>query len=155
MRHTDARAAIVAGGRLFPGVHERAAVEIDSSPTRLRWSSRPAPDPRGLGVRVAVTIPPDAPALQSGNAVAATCLAATVGLSRDHDGVLEAARMELPDRSAVAVSVDELDSALVRSFATARPTTSYLMRDIDVGWTRAAVPAAPATPDRSEPMPAT
>jgi hypothetical protein len=141
MRHTDARAAVAAGGRLFPGVHERASVDIVSSDAHLSWSSRPTRDPHGLGVRVAVTVPADAPTAQSDDAVAATCLAATIGISPDHNGLLEAARMELADRSAVAVTIDDLDSAFMRSFATARLTTSFLMRGAPVTWTRADAPA--------------
>lgn len=38
VRHTDSSAAVLAGGRLFPGVHARADVTIDADADHLTWS---------------------------------------------------------------------------------------------------------------------
>jgi hypothetical protein len=43
-----------------------------------------------------------------------------------------------PDAQPVIVEI--LDSAFLDGFSTARPATSYLMRDVDVRWTPADVP---------------
>jgi hypothetical protein len=62
------------------------------------------------------------------------------GLSLDHRGVLEGARMA-PDRRAVCgVVIEDLESAFIASFKTARVAPSYLMSDVGVTWTRAAAP---------------
>jgi hypothetical protein len=45
--------------------------------------------------------------------------------------------METSHHRAVPVDVDEVRSSFLDRFATARPTTSYLMRDVDVVWTSA------------------
>jgi hypothetical protein len=154
IRHTDARLALAVGGRWFPGVHERARIQVSASDAHVRWASAPVRDAgRGdLGVRVAVSIPAGAPAHGACDPVGATCLAATIGLSPDRRGVLEAVRMDPAHRNAREVVVEDLDSAFIAGFATATMSTSYLMRDADVVWTRvrplhtppaAAVPVAP------------
>jgi hypothetical protein len=137
VRHTDSHLAVAIGGRWFPGVHERARIEVSASGARLRWTSAPLRDAGRFGVRVAVSVPIDARAGEACCPVGTTCLAATIGLSPDHHGVLEAARMEPAHRDACAVVVDELDSAFIAGFTTATLSTSYLMRDVDVVWTRA------------------
>ena len=48
--------------------------------------------------------------------------------------------MEPAHREARAVTTDALDSGFIDSFSTARLSTSYLMRDVEVTWTRAAAP---------------
>jgi hypothetical protein len=141
LRHSDSRAAIALGGRWFPGVHERARIAITASGSRLRWVSHPVGAADRLGIRVAVSGATGA-AAGEGDPVGQTCLSALVGLSPDHRGVLEAARMEPVRLDARAVTVEILDSAFLDGFSTARPATSYLMRDVDVRWTPAGVPAA-------------
>lgn len=146
VRHTDSRAAIALGGRWFPGVHERARVEITPSDGYLGWVSEPLHGD-GLAIRVAVSIPPEHAPRPVGDPVGETCLGATIGLSPDHRGALEAARMVPEHRDASAVVVDVLDSAFLDSFTTATPAPSYLMRATDVIWTPAGPPgtAVPAT----------
>jgi len=139
-RHTESRLAVALGGRVFPGVHERARIEVSASEEHLRWRSEPL-DAVGFGVRVAVSDHSDSHAGATYDQVGATCLGASVGLSPDRRGRLEAARMEPSHRDARAVTIEEIDSVFISSFATAELSTSYLMRDADVTWTRAAVPA--------------
>ena len=76
VRHTDSRLAMAAGGRWFPGVHERARVEVSASEGHLRWTSDPV-DGRRLGIRVAVSIPTGAETGSTCEPVGATCLAAS------------------------------------------------------------------------------
>lgn len=140
VRHTDSRCAVALGGRWFPGVHERARTELSASEHDLEWRSEPL-GAGGLRVRVAVTVPRAVPASSTCDEVGPTCLGAAVGVSPDRRGRLEAARMEPAHRDARAVAIDVLDSAFIDGFSTARLSTSYLMCDADVTWTRATPPA--------------
>ena len=138
VRHTDSRLATVLGGRWFPGVHEPATVDIDERDGLLWWSSRPTAVGSRLAVRVAARIlHDDLPG--ACDPVGQTCLGAAIGLSpgRGRDA-LEAARMDPAHRNAVPVVIDDLGSEFIESFASAVPATSYLMRDVEVLWTRAA-----------------
>jgi hypothetical protein len=72
--------------------------------------------------------------------IGGTCLSATVGLSPDHDGALEAARMEPDHRRALLVEIVDLDAGFLAGFTTARLAPSYLMRDVDVTWTKVRPP---------------
>lgn len=139
VRHTDSRAAALLGGRWFPGVHERARIGIWASDSQLRWCSDPL-DGSGLGVRVAASIPDDEPAVPTCDAIGSTCLAAAVGVSPDRRGRPEAAHMAPSHRLARAVIISDIESAFLASFATAKLSTSYLMSDAEVVWTRAASP---------------
>ena len=49
--------------------------------------------------------------------------------------------MDLSHRDACEVVVEDLASDFVDSFTSAEPSTSYLMCDADVTWTRAAEPS--------------
>lgn len=140
VRHTDSRLAAVLGGRWFPGVHDRARIEVPASDFDLRWQIEPF-DAAGVGVRAAVSLRSADEVGAMCDQVGATCLGASVGLSPDRHGRLEAARMEPTHRDAQAVIIEELESGFVDSFTTARLSTSYLMFDADVTWTRAAAPS--------------
>jgi hypothetical protein len=139
MRQTDSRMAVALGGRWFPGVHEPAEVEVSASDGDLRWATDPR-GPDGYRVRVDASIPRDTDASIACEPVAGTCMSADVGLSPDHHGVLEGARMEPDHRRVRKVAIDDLDSAFLSSFTTARVAPSYLMADVGVTWTRASAP---------------
>jgi hypothetical protein len=145
LRHTTSPLAVRLGGRWYPGVHEPARVELAASESGLRWRSSPV-DPSGHGIRVAVSVPTLAGAAAEAmcDPVGATCLAAAVGLSPDHHGVLEAVRMEPSHRDACAVVVEDVESAFLDSFTSAELSTSYLLRDAEVTWTRAPAPSPSA-----------
>jgi hypothetical protein len=145
VRHTDSRLAVALGGRWFPGVHERARIEVSTSPFDVRWLIEPT-GPKGLDVRVAVSLRVDAVVGAMCDEVGATCLGASIGVSPDRRARLEAARMEPSHRDAQEVTVDELDSGFIESFSTARLSTAYLMCDAGVTWTRAAAPTIPLVP---------
>lgn len=140
VRHTDSRLASAIGGRLFPGVHGRAQFAVSGSSNMLRWQNDPL-DPGELGIRVAVSFQGAAQPVASADLVGVTCLGAAVGVSPDHRGRLEAARMDLSHHDAREVNIEALDSPFIDSFDTAERSTSHLMSDVDVVWTRAAVPA--------------
>jgi hypothetical protein len=71
-------------------------------------------------------------------------LAASVDLSPDRHGTLEAARMEPEHRVAQRVEITELDARFLAGFTIIRPTSSYLMRDVQVRWTRGSAPSTAA-----------
>jgi hypothetical protein len=136
VRHTDSRLAVGIGGRWFPGVHERARVDVTAFENGLRWRSEPL-DAAGLGVRVEVSYRGDVQAAAVSETVGTTCLGASIGVSPDRHGRLEAAHMEASHRRAREVMVEDLESEFLKGFRTAEPTASYLMCDAEVTWTRA------------------
>jgi hypothetical protein len=140
VRHTDSWLAVAAGGRWFPGVHARAHLEVAAARARLRWVSDPVRDASDLGIRTVVSIPDGDRAGAVCDPVGGTCLAATVGVSPDHRGVLEAVRMDPSHRDACEIGVEELDSAFIDGFATAKLVASYVMRDAEVTWRPASPP---------------
>jgi hypothetical protein len=139
VRHTDSRAAMLLGGRWFPGVHRPADLNIVESTDRLCWTVTPAAEAIGFGVRVIASITEESPSTPC-EAIGGTCLSAAVGVSPDHHGLLEAAEMRPHRRHAQQVVIDDLESEFLASFATARSAPSYLMRDVGVTWTRGSPP---------------
>jgi hypothetical protein len=124
-RRSDSRLAVALGGRWFPGVHRRARVDVSDTSARLSW---PIDDDGRFGVSVAVLIPHDQPAVRPRDPIGGTCVGATLGVSRDHSGALEAVRMDPAHRNAREVVVESLDSAFISSFATAEAAPAYLIR---------------------------
>jgi hypothetical protein len=144
VRLTDSRLAVTVGGRLFPGVHRPAMIQVLDEPDRFTWRVD-APDARDpFGIRVAVGLPSASPVASPDDAVGQTCLAAAVGLSPDHHGIVEAVRMEPDHHLARAVEITDLRSDFVSSFATAVPAPAYLMENVKVRWTPAPGPVGAA-----------
>lgn len=131
VRHTDSRLAVIAGGRLFPGVHRRADLNLAQIQGSLRWSVR-VPGAPGFGLRVAVV--DEGLSVANRDAVGRICIDATLGLSPGHDGALQCVAMSPAHRLARPVDVESLDSEFLASFASAAPAPSYLMTDVDVTW---------------------
>lgn len=125
------------GGRWVPGVHQRAAVDLTRTPTHLVWTVGQAPFDHGFGLRVRADM--STPMVDPTPSICATCVDPTLGLSPDHQGRLESASMAPDGRNVRAVHVEELQSAFFDSFATATPTTAYLMEHLGVRW-------SPSTP---------
>jgi hypothetical protein len=140
MRHTDSRLAVALGGRWFPGVHSPARVEWSDANDVLRWTVASTDCADGFAIAVAAAISGAVEQRIDGNPTGRTCLDATIGLSPDRNGVLEGARLQPDHREAVRVTIDHLDSAFLAGFSSARPATSYLMRDVGVVWTSAPTP---------------
>jgi hypothetical protein len=135
LRLTNSRAAIALGGWVFPGVHRRASGNLTENGRRLGWSVEAGDEPGAYSVRVAASSSHGSP-LAPCEPIGGTCLSAEIGLSLGHDGVLEAARMTTHHREAHDVEVHHLESAFLASFTSATAAPSYLMRDVDVRWTR-------------------
>ena len=138
LRLTDSRAAIALGGRVFPGVHRRASIELAQGDGHIEWSVDAGAAPGAYSVSVEAS--PRDDAQSPCEPIGGTCLNAEIGLSPGHDGVLEAARMMTHHRAAHPVDISRLDSAFLASFTSATAAPSYLMRDVDVTWTRERVP---------------
>jgi Uncharacterized conserved protein (COG2071) len=142
LRVTPSRAAIAFGGRVFPGVHRRAAIELTQDGQRVKWSVEAGAQTGPYSVSVDASLR-DAKQSPQCEPIGGTCISAEVGLSPGHGGVLEAARMKPRHRSAAPVEVHCLASAFLASFTSAVPAPSYMMRDVDVMWTRERVPRLP------------
>lgn len=140
VRHTDSRFAVVVGGRGFPGVHERARVRVSGAGHRVQWHVDPV-DPTGLGIRVSASYAGTPQAATTCGSVGATCLGAELGVSPDHGGQLEVARMDLSHHNAREAVIEDLACPYLDGFATAVASTSYLMCDVDVVWTRGTAPS--------------
>lgn len=144
VRHTGSRLAVLAGGRVFPGVHRRAHIGLVETDIALEWSVD-VPGPEGFAFRV-VASANGSPAAGSDPAARA-CIDAAVGLSPGLDHELEGVEMTPAHRQANQVDIQSLDSEFIASFASAMPAPSYLMTDVDVTW-------APAPSTAREPEPA-
>jgi hypothetical protein len=137
MRHTSSRLAAIAGGRWFPGVHERAA--LTAAPAiggRVDWTMAPHDESTGLAVRLAGEFDAARPA---GLACGAdrSCVDATLGISARRNGTLEVARMETDHRLVRPVAITEWQSDFLSSFRTALAPTAVLMEEVEVAWTAA------------------
>ena len=135
-RRTDARLAIALGGRWFPGVHRPAAVGFRATADGFAWSFRGG----DFAIATTVRLHEHAAADLACDPIAGTCIGAAVGLSTNHNGELEGARMEPSQHTARAVEVVALESSFIAGFATAEPARAYLMEHVGVSWRRAAAP---------------
>jgi hypothetical protein len=135
-RRTDSRLAVALGGRWFPGVHRSADIAFRDAADGFAWSVRGG----DFSIAVTVRVSEHATADLTTDPIAGTCIAANIGLSRDHNGVLEGARMEPDRRTARAVDVVSLESNFIAGFANAELAPAYLMEDVDVAWAQAAAP---------------
>lgn len=134
VRHTDSRLAALAGGRLFPGVHRRAGIDLARSDGSIRWSVQ-VPGSAGFGLEVVATEADSS--TTDRDSVGRACIDATLGLSPGPGGRLECVEMAPAHRLARPVDVESLDSEFLASFASAMPAASYLMTDVDVAWSPA------------------
>lgn len=133
LRLTGSRAATALGGRVFPGVHRRASIQLADDGRRVEWSVEAG---GSYSVCVDASARDAAPPAVC-EPIGATCVGAEYGLSPGHGGALEADRMTPSHRQAQPVDVDHLESAFLASFSSAVPVPSYLVRDADVTWSRA------------------
>ncbi len=138
-RRTDAPLTVALGGRWFPGVHRPAYVSLDVLPRRLSWR---VDDGNDFFIDVDASV--SDPTGDVCDVVGGTCLTATVGVSADHTGRLEAARMTPDRRDAGMVEIERLSSRFIEGFRTAEPAPSYLMENIAVTWSPAAAPHSTA-----------
>ena len=139
-RHTDSALPVMVGGRIFPGVHQRAEIDVAQTDRSLAWSVRgrgPTPVDGGID-RFDIAVEADVTTETKATSDIAEIVVGTVlGLSpkRSH-GSLEGADMCLADLSAQRVELRTIESDFLDSFETAVPAESFLMTDVDVTWRR-------------------
>ena len=133
VRHTDSKPAVLAGGRVFPGVHEQSTVVLSSDATELSWkvTSR-AGGSDGFDIAASVSLEH---ATAARSEVADIVVGTVLGLSpgRRVDGV-EAVEMRVRHTHAEIVELTNLESDFLEGFSTGVPADSLLMTDVDVTW---------------------
>jgi len=137
-RLTPSRLAVAMGGRWFPGTHRRGRFDVVETADRSTWQVEAAGG-GGHDIRVTVAIGPGT-AAAAGEPVGATCLEATVGLSPDRRGRLEAVRMAPADRAARPIEVEDLRCDFLTGFGSLRPAPTYLMEHVATVWSPAPAP---------------
>jgi hypothetical protein len=145
VRHTDSRLAVALGGRRFPGVHRPARITVAGGPDAASGLTWRVDGAGSLGIRLTVTASADRPS-EATEPIGRTCLAADLGRSPDHRGVLEAARMAPTHRRARLIAVDDLHSGFLAGFSTAAPAPCYLVEDVGVRWSSVPTPRLDAAP---------
>lgn len=143
MRHSDSRPTVAIGGRLFPGVHRRSGVTVDSSDSSLDWEVQPTGPQRRADTAdhdfgIAVTALRDG-AKPTDSEVAAIVIGTVLGISPDHSGRMEGVEMRPASTSAQEVALIELQSDFLESFSSAEEAETLLMTDVEVTWRRAPI----------------
>jgi len=130
VRHTDSRAAVLAGGRVFPGVHATADVAIDADARHLSWSITGASRDFDISASAALDRTDDT-ASEVADIVIGTALGLSPGL---RPARVEAVEMNPGHKRARIVELTGLDSAFMNGFSSATPAETLLMADVDVTW---------------------
>lgn len=135
-RDTTSWAAVVAGGRVWPGVHGRARIEVHRTAGALTVDVA-----CGDGASVGVAVDRDAgrgTAFPDPDAACAFHAVERTAWSPGRDGALEAAVMECTPWAAVPVGVTASRSTWVEALAPgAPPAGALLMEDVAVRWSGA------------------
>ncbi|EFV13992.1 DUF2071 domain-containing protein [Segniliparus rugosus] len=140
VRHTDSRLLPLVGGRIFPGVHERADIRHEQTGDLIDWAVATRGASCGFDVAVRARIDREAEPVDVCDQIAGACVNANVGVSPGHNGALEAVRMVPKHREAREIAVEHIESAFLAGFASARPAPSYLIEDVGVAWAEASLP---------------
>ena len=135
VRHTDSRPAILAGGRVFPGVHVPARIDIARGDQTIAWTVADEAESGGrFGISATASLD-GAAAVDS--EVADIVIGTTLGLSPGRRQTrLEAVEMFPARTAAQLVELKMLDSAFLNSFRSAVAAETLLMTDVDVTWQR-------------------
>lgn len=139
MRHSDSVPTVTIGGRLFPGVHQRSEIDVTYADEFVSWNVRgrggDADD--GFGISAQASRVGAKPASSE---VAEVVIGTYLGISPNHRGQLEGAQMRPADLAAEEVELTHLASDFLDSFSTAEKAPTLLMTEVDVTWSRAALP---------------
>lgn len=143
VRHTDSRVAVLTGGRVFPGVHAAADVNVQSDARLLSWTLACAAHPAGdfdMNARARTDRTSGEP-----SEVADIVIGTALGLSPGRrSGEIEAVEMHPLDNRSCTIEVEHLASDFMSSFHSAAPAESLLMTDVDVIWHPADSPVTEA-----------
>lgn len=133
-RHSASHLAVLAGGRVFPGVHERAAVQSAEKPEQLSVRI----DAADLHVQVDVTIVPDLESTLFPDLASASAFFQkdAVGWSPTRSGGLEALRLDTDSWRVGAATATRLESSFFDALpsGSARFDSVLVMRDVPVVW---------------------
>lgn len=135
VRHTDSRPALLAGGRVFPGVHVLAHVDVTADDNTLDWTvANTAANGDRFGIKAAASL---TGADAVGSEVADIVIGTTLGLSPGRrPNRIEAVDMCPARTTAQIVELSTLDSEFLSSFHSAVGAETLLMSDVDVTWKR-------------------
>jgi hypothetical protein len=137
---------VLLGGRAFPGVHGRAAFQVDDEPGRLHVAYRTADD---LEVDAVSTAPESWSSRLFADATEASAFfeAGSCGFSPDHRGCLEGISMATDAWRAEPVSITATSSFYDDPTrfppGTIELDGAMLMRDVPVVWSEIDGPSAP------------
>ena len=132
-RNTDSKMAILAGGRVFPGVHKQSHVDVVDTPDELGWSIRnDSTADSTFDIVANADLSNAAPATSE---VADIVIGTTLGLSPGHrPDDLEAVQMLTASSDAKIVALPNLESSFIGGFSSAVETDTLLMSNVDVIW---------------------
>jgi len=131
-RHTNGLLPVLTGGRIFPGVHQRADIDVSVSPEQVAWSVQGRRSEMPFDI---AAVADRRGASVANSEVADIVLGTVVGLSPGHrSGSIETAELRPANQSAERVELISLQSDFLASFKTAEPADTLLMTDVGVIW---------------------
>lgn len=139
-RHTDGLLPVLAGGRIVPGVHERAWIDLSVSDEAVSWDVRgrsASHDGGGFNIRV---VADRTNAREATSEIADIVIGTELGLSPGHrPDAIESAELCPATLKAESVELSLLESEFLDSFTTAEPAETLLMSDVELVWRRSSV----------------
>lgn len=145
-RDTDSRLNTVLGGRLFPGLHHRAAFEASADPERIRVRMRSLDGAVQVAVdgQVADRVP-ETSVFVDVDEVSAFFAKDTLGLSPAADGSLEGLELQPFTWAVAPLHLDAVESSYIRQRfgGSAVFDNALLMRGIRHRWHERPAPTSP------------
>lgn len=142
-RHTDGLLPVIAGGRILPGVHERAWIDLSVSDEAVSWDVRgrsATHDQDGFNIRV---VADRTNATDATSEIASIVIGTELGLSPGHrPDSIESAELCPATLKAQTVELSLLESDFLDRFSTAEPAETLLMTDVELLWRRSALQLA-------------
>jgi len=140
-RHTDGLIPVLAGGRVVPGVHRRADIDLSVTGDAVSWSVVGRGGAHDVGERFNISVVADRQ-----GATAATSEIADIVIGTEHGvsprhraGAFDNAELIPANPFAERVELVRLESDFLESFRTAEPAETLLMTDVDLMWRRSGV----------------
>lgn len=136
VRHTDGLLPVIAGGRVFPGVHRRAVIEVSADVESVSWSVAGSEHDGGFNIRATAS---RRNATAASSEIADIVIGTELGISPGHRiEKMEGAELRTASPDAESVELTLLESDFLNSFTTAKPAETLLMTDVGINWRRAA-----------------
>ena len=142
-RHTDGLLPVLAGGRIVPGVHERAWIDLSVNDEAVSWDVRgrsASHDDGGFNIRV---VADRTNAREATSEIADIVIGTELGLSPGlRPDAIESAELCPATLEAESVELSLLESDFLDGFTTAEPAETLLMTDVELVWRRSTVQLA-------------